>query len=195
MLRLGRRGSLLAIAGLLLCLAGCGGSSKSSTSAQTSSTVSTQSTTASVVTSSTSSGTASPHYVRTTVHTGTTGADGSVALASLGTLTYSCAHTGEVSAKLGGRVEATENVYVEGDGRRHLRSGTVQPPPALTLAGARTRVLAWHINQSTEPQTLDGIVTVSFQPGGAGGCSSAKWRSFVGVISHAGHWTAPRGWL
>ena len=88
---------------------------------------------------------------------------------------------------------ATENVYVEGAGRRHLRSGIVQT--GFKLSGVRTRVLAWHIIQNTEPRTLDAIVSVSAQPSGTGGCSSVRWRSFIGVISHAGHWTAPRGWL
>jgi hypothetical protein len=95
-------------------------------------------------------------------------------------------------------VAATERVYVEGEQRRHLRAGTVQPPPRLALAGVRDRTLVWHIIQSTEGSTLDGIVSVRFGPGGSGGaaaCSSVRWTSFVGVISHVGRWTAPRAWL
>jgi hypothetical protein len=101
-----------------------------------------------------------------------------------------------MSASLGGSVTATESVYVEGDGRRHLRAGTVQPPPRLAIAGVRDRELDWHIIQSTEGSTLDGIVSVRFGGGaGAAACSPVRWTSFVGVISHAGNWTAPRGWL
>jgi hypothetical protein len=62
------------------------------------------------------------------------------------------------------------------------------------VSGIRDRTLVWHIIQSTEPSTLDGIVTLTWETG-APGCSPVRWRSFVGVISHVGNWTPPRGWL
>lgn len=204
--------ALIALGGLLLCLASCGGSSKSTTStttttgsgtAATARTTPTTPTTPTTVTSTTTATTATSasvtsaqHYVRTVVHSGTTGRSGAINLANLGTINYRCSQTGGLlSAELAGGIRATETVYVEGEAHRHLRSGTVQPPPAFTLSGVPTRVLAWHIIQSTEPQTLDGIISVNVQPGGTAGCKSVRWRSFVGVISHAQKWTAPRGWL
>jgi len=66
------------------------------------------------------------------------------------------------------------------------------PPPRVAVARVRDRVLVWHIIQSTEGSTLDGIITVRF---GAAECSPVRWTSFIGVISHAGYWTAPRAWL
>ena len=69
---------------------------------------------------------------------------------------------------------ANERVYVEGEQRRHLRAGTVQPPPRLALAGVRDRTLVWHIIQSTEGSTLDGIVSVRFGPGGSGGAAACS---------------------
>jgi hypothetical protein len=93
-------------------------------------------------------------------------------------------------------VAATERVYVEGEQRRHLRAGIVQPPPRLVVAGVRDRTLLWHIIQSTEGSTLDAIVSIRFGTrAGAATCSPVRWTSSVGVISHAGDWTTPRAWL
>jgi hypothetical protein len=137
--------------------------------------------------------------VRTTERSGRSGPSGAIPVAALGRIGYRCAR-GAVTASLGGRVAATERVYVEGDRRRHVRAGSVQPPARLGVAAVRDRTLIWHIIQSTEGSTLDGIVTVRFGRGSAGGagsaaCSPVRWTSFIGVISHAGHWTAPRAWL
>jgi hypothetical protein len=195
---------LAAVCALAVAVSGCGGSSRSSASGTTSS--STTSTSASTSTSVT----AAPHYVRRTVRSGASGPRGAIRLASLGTigttrpvslgtLSYRCDRaSGLATARLGGRLLATESIYVESDRRRHLRSGTVNPAGNLEVAAVRTRTLVWHIIQSTEGWTLDGIVSLRFDPlgsGGASGCASVRWKSFVGVISHAGRWTAPHGWL
>ena len=74
----------------------------------------------------------------------------------------------------------------------------MNPAGHLEVVAVRTRTLVWHIIQNTEGWTLDGIVSLRFNPlgsAGASGCSSVRWKSFVGVISHAGRWTAPHGWL
>jgi hypothetical protein len=202
-----RRAIALVVAGCVVgaLLAGCGGSSRSSSSGATTSvtTPSATSATTSSATTATSASTstsssAGPRYVRTTVRSGRTGAAGAIRLVGLGTLTYACERRrGVVSASLAGRVAATERVYVEGAARRHLRAGSVQPPPRFAVAGVRDRTLLWHIIQSTEGSTLDGIVALRFGDRAAarGACSPVAWRSFVGVISHVGHWTPPRGWL
>jgi hypothetical protein len=184
--RLGRGAPF--VCALALVAAGCG-SSKSSTSGSVTTSSSTTATSAS--TASSSSGTGAVRYVRTTVRSGRSGPSGAIPVAALGRISYRCA-AGAVTASLGGRVAATERVYVEGDQRRHVRAGTVQPPARLTVAAVRDRTLVWHIIQSTEGSTLDGIVRVRF---GAAACSPVRWTSFIGVISHVGHWVAPRAWL
>jgi hypothetical protein len=189
-------GAATALCALALVAAGCG-SSKSSTYGSVTTSSSTAATSAS--TTSSSSGTGAVRYVRTTVRSGRSGPSGEIPVAALGRLSYRCAG-GAVTASLGGRVAATERVYVEGDQRRHVRAGTVQPPARLAVAAVRDRSLVWHIIQSTEGSTLDGVVTVRFGRGsapvaGAAACSPVRWTSFIGVISHAGRWTAPRAWL
>ena len=197
----------------------CGGSQHAHTSGTTtasrSATATTATSTTATSTTATSASTASPRpagprYVRRTLRSGRSGVSGAVRLVSLGTvgarmrvsmgtLSYRCSRlTGASSASLGGRVDATERVYVEADRRRHLRAGTLQPPGRLAIAARGTRTLAWHIIQSSEGWTLDGRIVLRFRPGlahGGVGCSGVRWTSFVGVISHAGRWTAPRSWL
>jgi hypothetical protein len=184
------------VCALALVATGCG-SSKSSTSASVTTSSSTTATSAS--TASSRSGTGAVRYVRTTVRSGRSGPSGAIPVAALGRISYRCAG-GAVTASLGGRVAATERVYVEGDRRRHVRAGTVQPPSRLAVAPVRDRALVWHIIQSTEGSTLDGIVTVRFGRGaarlaGAAACSPVRWTLFIGVISHAEPWTVPRAWL
>jgi hypothetical protein len=189
-------GAAAALCALVLVAAGCG-ASKSTTSAPGTTTSSTTATSASTTSATSSAG--APRYLRKAVRSGRTGPSGAIRIPPLGVLSFRCAG-GAVSSSLGGKVAATERVYVEGDGRRHLRAGTVQPPPRLAVARVRDRTLVWHIIQTTEGSTLDGIVSVRFGGSsnastGSGACSPVRWTSFIGVISHAGRWTAPRAWL
>lgn len=182
-------GSAAVVCALALVAAGCG-SSKPDRSGSVTTSSSTSATSASTVSSGPGTGTV--RYVRTTMHSGRPGPSGAIPVAALGRISYRCAG-GAVRASLGGRVVATERVYVEGDRRRHVRAGTVQPPARLAVAAVRDRTLIWHIIQSTEGSTLDGVVTVRFDAAAA--CSPVRWTSFIGVVSHAGHWNAPRPWL
>src|SRR5438067_10719351 len=146
----GAPAALAAVCAVAVAVSGCGGSSHSSGAGTTTSAT----TATSASTSSSNRRPASPRYLRRTVRSGRTGPSGAIRLASLGTLGYRC-DSGGVSASLGGRVTATERVYVEGERHRHLRAGAVQPPPLLGVAGVRDRMLVWHIIQSTEGSTLD----------------------------------------
>jgi len=118
----------------------------------------------------------------------------------IGSLRYSCDRAaGRVSATLGGRIEATESVYVEGDGHRHLKAASMVLGP-FAVAGAQTQTMLWHVIQSTEPRTLDVRIMLEF-PSSAGGsagarsCSPTRWTATTYVIPHDKAWSAPPGWL
>jgi hypothetical protein len=120
-----------------------------------------------------------------------------ITVPGVGSLSYRCDRAkGLVSAMLGGPINATESVYVEGDGHRHLRSASRVDAPPFSVADTRTATLLWHVIQSTEPRTLDVRIAIDFH-GSAGGptCSPTRWTSTVYVISHQGAWSAPPGWL
>jgi hypothetical protein len=98
---------------------------------------------------------------------------------------------------LGGRIDATEDVFVEGEHRHHLRSATLDAsrPAMESISSAQ---MIWHIIQSTEARTLDGTVRLSVLEGAApdgAACAGIRWVSTIGVISHDRKWTVPKGWL
>jgi hypothetical protein len=98
---------------------------------------------------------------------------------------------------LGGRIDATESVFVEGEHRHHLRSATLDASrPAM--GNISSAEMIWHIIQSTEARTLDGTVRLSVlggaTPNGAA-CAGIRWGSTIGVISHDKKWTVPKAWL
>jgi hypothetical protein len=171
------RGSILLLAGAaVLFVAGCGGSKRSS------------STTTSAPAGSTLTAKAS----------GQSNGSGVITVpGGVGTIRYSCDRSGQrVSAMLGGRILATESVYVEGDDHRHLRSSTNVSASPVAVTGVRTGTLLWHVVQSTEPRTLDVRVLIDFHgDSGAPTCSPTRWTSAVYTISHDKQWTPPPGWL
>jgi hypothetical protein len=168
----------LAAAMLLLPLAGCGGGSSSSSTTATTSTATPQ--------------------ARGTSHAGRSAGTGVIALPrGAGSLSYRCDRThGQVEATLGGRIEATESVYVEGDDHRHLRSSRSVISSPLAVTGVRSGTLLWHVIQSTEPRTLDVRVAIDFGRASDGpACAQTRWTSTVYVISHDKAWSEPPGWL
>jgi hypothetical protein len=172
-----RRTSIsLTATALLLVLAGCGGGSSSTT---------------------TTTSTAAPQ-ARGTSHTGRSGGTGVIVLPrGVGSLSYGCdrAH-GQVEATLGGRIEATESVYVEGDDHRHLRASRGVSSSPFAVTGARSGTLLWHVIQSTEPRTLDVRIAIDFGRATSGpACARTRWTSTVYVISHDKPWSEPPGWL
>jgi hypothetical protein len=120
-----------------------------------------------------------------------------ITVPGVGSLSYRCDRAkGQVSAVLGGQITATESVYVEGDGHRHLRSAMSVAPRPFGIAGTKTATLLWHVIQSTEPRTLDVRIAIDFHAAASGPtCSPTRWRSTVYVISHQGNWSPPPGWL
>jgi hypothetical protein len=135
-----------------------------------------------------------------TVRSGHSHGSGVIRIAGIGSLSYRCdPRRQRVSATLGGRIEATEGVYVEGDGRRHLRAASRVAQP-FSVDGARTRTMLWHVIQSTEPRTVDVRVLLVFgaasgRAATAIGCASTRWTTTIYVIPHDKAWSPPPVWL
>jgi hypothetical protein len=174
-----RRAVCLSVCALAAIVAGCGGSKSSSTTTTTS--------------------TAPPAGVAgAEVHSGQSAGSGLIALPNgVGSLSYRCDHGNQgVSATLGGRILATESVYVEGDAHRHLRASRNVIASPFAVTDARGATLLWHVIQTTEPRTLDVRIAIDFHRAPAGpDCSPVRWTSTVYVISHSKAWSAPPGWL
>src|SRR5262249_10762052 len=115
----------------------------------------------------------------------------------VGSLAYRCDRTRQrVSATLGGRILATESVYVEGDGHRHLSASSSVIASPFAVTGVRSGTLLWHVIQSTEPRTVDVRVMIDFRGGSSGpACAPTRWTSTVYVIPHDKKWSEPPGWL
>ncbi len=122
---------------------------------------------------------------------GRTRATGTLTMAGIGTLSYSCRGTPpELTGTLAGRIAATETVHVQDGGLVHIRSGQLQPPAALTVR-TRGAVMLWHIVQGTEASTTDIVLRLTFTPG----CTEMRWTSLVLTIDHTGNWHPPSPWL
>jgi len=168
---------LVAVCGATLALAGCGSTTTRSTTHTASPTVPAQ---------------PANRYASQTTKSGRSTGAGAIVLPRLGTIRYACDGTNSITAVLDTRAApATETVYVEGAGRQHLRSGTVQPgATAFTVKAPTGGSELWHVIQSTEPLTLDARIAITV----GNGCA-AQWLARVGVISHAGAWSPPQPWL
>jgi hypothetical protein len=172
-----RSSILLAAGALSLFVAGCGGSSKSSSNTTTS---------------------APSGSTLTAKSSGQSNGSGVITVpGGVGTLRYSCDRSGKnVSATLGGRILATESVYVEGDDHRHLRTSANVIASPFGVSAVRTGTLLWHVVQSTEPRTVDVRILIDFHgSSGAPTCSPTRWTSAVYTISHDRKWSEPPGWL
>ena len=131
------------------------------------------------------------HYASQSTQSGRTVGSGTIVLHRLGTLRFRCVSANGIVAELDPRgVLATERAYVEGDGHRHLRAGTIQPGTVFAAPDPASGSELWHVIQDTEPETLDARITITMGPGCTG-----RWRAQVGVISHAGRWSPPQPWL
>jgi hypothetical protein len=175
----------LAVAALTAVMSGCGSSSGHSSS----------------ITTRPRARTPAPAAGRrhAAVRSGRSRGSGVIRIVGIGSLSYRCdPRRRRVSATLGGHIEATEGVYVEGDGRRHLRAASSVAQP-FSVNGARTRTMLWHVIQSTEPRTLDVRVLLDFgaAPSAAAaiGCASTRWTTTVYVIPHDKPWSPPPAWL
>ena len=168
----------LAVATLAAAASGCGGSGGSSSSSASSPAVAPP------------AAQARPAVVRS----GSSDGAGLITVSGgIGSLRYSCDRaSGSVSATLGGRIEATESVYVEGDGHRHLKAGMMVLGP-FAVVGARTGTMLWHVIHSTEPRTLDVRIRLQFPTDR--GCSPTRWTATTYVIPHDKPWSPPPGWL
>jgi hypothetical protein len=172
------RGSIsLSACAVLVLLAGCGGGSTTSTTTTT---------------------TAAPPGAARSTHSGQSTGTGVITLPSgVGSLTYRCDSAQQrVSATLGGRILATESVYVEGDDHRHLSASRSVITSPFAVTGVHSGTLLWHVIQSTEPRTVDVRVTIDFHgASGVPACSPTRWTSTVYLIPHDKKWSEPPGWL
>jgi hypothetical protein len=165
---------------LAVLIAGCGGGGSSST--------------ATTGTTAGTTGAPPAGAAGGKVQSGQSTGPGVIALPrGLGSLSYRCDHAQRgVSATLGGHILATESVYVEGDGRRHLRASRNVIANPFAVTDAHSTTLFWHVIQTTEPHTIDVRVAIDFH---RPSCSPTRWTSTVYMISHDKQWTEPPGWL
>ena len=122
---------------------------------------------------------------------GRTRGTGTLTMAGVGTLTYSCHGTPpQLAGTLAGRIAATETVHVQDGGLTHLLSGRLEPPARLAVR-VRGAAMLWHVVQNTEGSTTDVVLRLTFAPG----CAEMHWSSLVLVIDHGVGWRPPAPWL